>query len=70
MGNLGQIRFEEPCTTFLSGDFGKRHDHPTSRTDHETEDLCCVCESCLAEADRVFGCFRRRGVILRSTDVC
>ena len=39
MGNLGQIRFEEPRTTFLSGDSGKWHDHPTSRTDHETEDL-------------------------------
>ena len=39
MGNLGQIRLEEPRTTFLSGDSGKWHDHPTSRTDHETEDL-------------------------------
>ena len=64
MGNLGQIRFEEPRTTFLSGDSGKWHDHPTSLTDHETEDLR------VRIMFGVFGYFRRRRVILRLTEVC
>ena len=33
VGNLTEVWMEEPCTTFLSCDFGKWYAHPPSQVD-------------------------------------